>query len=195
VFDRDNAFYRQWTPLFYWVFLWLFVVLILFSGVFFWQLSHRKLPSMAAISPKGIRLWLVAHQDPSFTPEVLLQWASKAAVTAYTFDFVNYEKQSALAREWFTRSGWQDYQASLVTLLQTIASRQLFVNSVVSAPPVIALTDASGWSVQLPFLVTYQSSDKMTRKNFLVKMSIVKVPTSINPTGMGVSGFVMTGAH
>lgn len=193
--DWGNGFYKQWIPFLYWGFLGVLLLQLLFSGVFFWQFSHQKLPLMEAVSKEGNKFQLVPHEDPSLIPSILLQWASKAAVAAYTFDFVRYPQQIEFAHKWFTDSGWNDYQASLKVLIQTISSRQLFVNSVVSAPPVIALTDETGWSVQLPFLVTYQSSDKMTRKNFLVKMKIVKVSTNLNPEGMGIAGFVMSASR
>jgi hypothetical protein len=59
---------------------------------------------------------------------------------------------------------------------------------------VFANSDESGWEIQLPFLVTYQSSEKMVRKSFLVRMKIVKVPTYLNSAGIGVDGFIMAAA-
>lgn len=187
---QDSDSQGPWT-LFYNLFPWFAGLQIVLVVILMWQVMHPYVPPYQAISPKGDKLPLVAHTDPSMLPGVLLRWAGLAAVAAYTFDFVSYRQQTEQARQWFTPSGWQDYQRSLTELLKTITQRQLFVNSVVSAPPVIARTDESGWDIQLPFMVTYQSSENSSQKPFLIKMRIVRVPTSQNPSGLGVAEFVM----
>lgn len=179
---------------FYSVFPWFAGFQIVLILVMFWQVSHRSLPVFLAVTPGGEERILESHEHPSTIPLVLLRWAGMAAVSAYTFDFVNYSRQTEQAHTWFTEKGWRDYQASVKDLIQTITARQLFVSSVVSAPPVIAKTDDSGWEIQLPFLVTYQSSDNRTRQAFLVRMKVVRVPADLNASGLGVDEFIMASA-
>jgi intracellular multiplication protein IcmL len=125
-----------------------------------------------------------------------LRWASKAATVAYTFDFVNYNTQTAAARPYFTEDGWQDYLNSVNNLINTIVQNQLFVNGVVSGAPVISNQgNIPGrgyvWRVQIPFLVTYQSANTTSKQNYFVIISIVKVPTYVNKQGIGIDQFVM----
>jgi intracellular multiplication protein IcmL len=139
---------------------------------------------------------LTAYHEPDLSPTTLIQWASKAAVAAYTFDFVNYNKQASLARPYFTEAGWNDYVRSISGLIQTIKQNQLLVNGVVSGTPVISnqgnLTGRGYvWRIQMPFLVTYQSSDGTSKKPFNVTLSIVRVPTWENPGAIGIDQFVM----
>jgi intracellular multiplication protein IcmL len=47
------------------------------------------------------------------------------------------------------------------------------------------------WRIQIPFLVTYQSMNITTKRNFYVLISIVRVPTNVNPQGIGIDQFVM----
>src|SRR5436853_142707 len=47
------------------------------------------------------------------------------------------------------------------------------------------------WKVQVPLLVTYQSAELTTQNNFIVSLTIVKVPTQDNPQGIGIDQFVM----
>jgi len=81
-------------------------------------------------------------------------------------------------------------------LISTIVQNQLFVNGVVSGPPVISNQGplpgkGYTWRVQIPFLVTYQSANTTTKRSFYVVITIVQVPTNINPQGIGIDQFVM----
>jgi intracellular multiplication protein IcmL len=46
------------------------------------------------------------------------------------------------------------------------------------------------WRVQIPFLVTYQSANVTTRRNYMVIVSIIRVSTIENPQGIGIDQFV-----
>ncbi len=173
------------------------VLVLILVGVVVYQVSHRPLPVFSAITPSKQRMSLTASSEPNLLPSTLLTWASKAAVAAYTFDFVNYNKQINLARPYFTDAGWRDYQASIANVIQTITQNQLFVNGVVAGAPVISNQgEIPGrgytWRIQVPFLVTYQSAEQTSRANYIVVITIVRVSTSINPAGIGIDQFVMT---
>jgi intracellular multiplication protein IcmL len=77
-----------------------------------------------------------------------------------------------------------------------VVKKQLFVNGVVAGVPVISnQNELPGrgytWRVQIPFLVSYQSSDQTTTERYIVVMMIVKVPTTVNPEGIGIDQFAM----
>jgi len=169
---------------------------LLLLTVLLYQVHHRVLPEFNAQAPNGQQMVLTAYNEPNLLPNTLIQWASKAAVAAYTFDFVNYDKQASLVRPYFTDAGWNDYVRSISGLIQTIKQNQLLVNGVVSGTPVISNQgDLTGrgyvWRVQMPFLVTYQSSEGTSKKSFNVAISIIRVPTWKNPSGIGIDQFVM----
>jgi intracellular multiplication protein IcmL len=173
----------------------VFIVLVLGCFVMY-QVFHRPLPHFSAVNANGQNMSLVPLVEPNLLPDTLLKWASKAAVAAYTFDFVNYDKQINLARPYFTDAGWNDYQNSISALIASIRQKQLFVNGVVAGAPIIAsqgesLGSGYTWRVQIPFLVTYQSSEETKQTSFLVMLTIVKVSTLKNPTGIGIDQFVM----
>lgn len=161
-----------------------------------YQLFHRPLPPYSAITKTGQIMQLTPHTEPSYLSSTLTTWASKAAVAAYTFDFVNYNAQISAIRSYFTDTGWQSYQNAVAGVIDTIVKNQLFVNGVVSAPPVISNQgDLPGqgytWRIQIPFLVTYQSAQKTTHQTYTMIMTIVKVPTTVNPQGIGIEQIVM----
>jgi len=189
-FYRDH-YYKLILGLMTAIFLMLALVILVL-----YQVSHRPLPEFIAVASDGKQMELSASEEPNLLSSTLLTWANKAAVVAYTFDFVNYDKQIALARPYFTDAGWKDYQASVAGLIKTITQNQLFVNGVVSGPPVISNQgDLTGlgyaWRVQMPFLVTYQSAQSSSHRSFTVIMTIVRVSTSQNPSGIGIEQFIM----
>jgi len=201
VANRKNSFYAnsyQTLMIILSVEVLLVVLLVL---LVLYQVFNRPLPPFAAYTPKNQRMHLTASVEPNLLPNTILKWASKAAVAAYTFDFYNYKQQLASARPYFTEAGWNDFLSATSSLIASIRQNQLIVNGVVSAPPVIVNqgelpTTGQTWRIQVPFLVTYQTqgqtSIETVRSKYIVVMTIVRIPTFLNPSGIGIDQFVMT---
>jgi len=193
---QSNYFYKHYTHYFLIGLMVVVVVMMGMVGFIIYQVTNQPLPPYSAVQPNGEILSLTPYDAPNLLPDTIIRWASKAAIAAYTFDFVNYEQQISLARPYFTDAGWKDYQRSVQTLLSTIVKNQLFINGVVSGAPVISNqgplgSSDSAWRIQIPFLVSYQSANTTYKRNFYVVLLIVPVSTSINPQGIGIDQFVM----
>lgn len=192
-----NSFYRRY---YYHVIIMLMVLILLMTfavGFVLYQMFNRPLPEFNAIQPDGKKMQLAAFKEPNLLPDTIIQWASKGAVLAYTFDFYNYPAQQAAARPYFTEGGWNDYLNSVKTVIDNVVANKLIVNSVVAGTAVISnegdLVDKGyTWRVQIPFLVTYQGANSAPTRYFYVTVTIVRVPTSINPQGIGIDQFVMS---
>lgn len=193
---RNNDFYRNH---YHHVIYGLMVIIVLLIGAVggvLYQTLYRPLPMFNAVQPNGNKMDLVPYQEPNLLPDTMLHWASKAATAAYTFDFYNYNQQIAAVKPYFTDAGWRDYLQSVNGLISTIVQNQIFVNGVVAGAPVISnqgpLPNIDyAWRIQIPFLVSYQSANTTTIRNFLVALTIVRMPTNINPQGIGIEQFVM----
>ena len=193
--NQPNRFYRDYYNALMLAITISMMVLIVLVSLLVYQLLHRPLPPFFAVSNSGQQIQLTAFSTPNLYPDTIIKWASKAAVAAYTFDFANYSQQTAAARPYFTDVGWSDFQASLNTVINAIVQKQLIVSSVVSGTPIITnqgdLLGRYTWRLQIPFLVTYQAAQSSSQSNYTVIITIVKVPTSTNPTGIGIEQFVM----
>lgn len=193
---RDNDFYRNHYHHVIMGLMGVIVLLMLVVGFVLYQLTHRPQPLFYANQANGQKIQLKPYDEPNLRPDTILRWASKAASVAYTFNFVNYNKQIAAARPYFTPDGWQDYLSSVSSLINTVVQGQLFVNGVVAGAPVISNQGplpGKGyvWRIQIPFLVTYQSADNVNKLHFIVVITVVRVPTDVNPRGIGIDQFVM----
>lgn len=192
----ENSFYKNYYHYFLGLIIALIALLLVVIVVVFYQVTHIPLPVFTAAQPDGKTLSLTSSSEPNLLPNTILEWASTAATRAYTFSFEQYNEQLALARPYFTDDGWQDYLNSVRYLIDTIVQKQVFVNGVVAGTPVISnqgpLPDKGYvWRVQIPFLVTYQSTSGPEKRNYYVVLSIVRVPTEVNPRGIGIDQFVM----
>jgi intracellular multiplication protein IcmL len=193
---QDNSAYIRFYPWFFYGLMIAIILLLLIAMIVFFQVFNRPLPAYYAVQPNGQKMKLEPNLSPSLIAPTIIRFASKAATLAYTFDFVNYNQQIASARTYFTDRGWEEFNASISSLTSDIVERQLFVSGVVSGTPVIAnegpLPGADyAWRVQIPFLVTYQSSDTTSKRNNMVTVTIIKVPTSVNPQGIGIDRFIV----
>lgn len=192
----SNDLYRNHYHHFIMALMALIVVFFICIVVVFYQLNNRPIPQFFAMTPEGKETLLVPYNEPNLLPTTILNWASKAATLAYTFDFVNYERQTLLVKPYFTEKGWIDYSNSVNSLIDMIVKNQIFVYGVVVGAPVISnegQVPSRGyvWRVQIPFLVTYVSTGSVVKRNYYVILSIVRVPTNINQQGIGIDQFVM----
>lgn len=193
---QASQFYRNYFQAL--VVLLIIVIFVILAMVFvvLYQIYNRPLPEFSAVTQSNQKMILTSFDEPNLLPSTLIRWGSKGAVASYTFDFVNYKAQMVEAALYFTAAGWADYQASLSSLIDQIVQKQLFVNGVVSGDPVISNQGPLPgrgyvWRLQIPFLVTYQTAEAIKKQRFLVIMTIVRIPTNIDPTGIGVDQFVM----
>lgn len=193
---KDNSFYISYYMRFFYGLMGALGALFLMTGIVFFQIYKRPLPPYYAVQPDRQKLPLNPSTEPSLIAPTILRFASKAATIAYTFNFVNYQEQLQKARPYFTDNGWKEFNNSISGLLSTIVERQLFVSGVVSGAPVISNEGPLpgieyAWRVQIPFLSTYSGSNATSTRNNYVLLTIVRVPTSVNPQGIGIDQFVM----
>lgn len=193
---HNNEFYRDHYHQVIIGLMGIVVLMMIAMAAVVYQMLHRPLPVFNAVQPDGQQMILRPYDEPNLLPDTILRWASKAATAAYTFNFVNYNQQISLARPYFTEDGWQDYLRSVSKVINTIVENKLFVNGVVAGAPVISNQGplpGKGyvWRVQIPFLVAYQSANSTSKASYYVVVTIVHVPTQINPQGIGIDQFVM----
>lgn len=193
---KQSAFYRDQYHYFFYAMMIVEVILLMAVAVVLYQIGTRPIPEFHARQDDGKTMKLISFNEPNFLPDTIIRFASKAAVTAYTLDFVNYEKQLGVARPFFTSGGWTDFNSSMNNVINTIVQNQLFVAGVVYGTPVISNQGplpGKGyvWRIQIPFLVTYRSANSSSKSKYLVTVTIVHVPTRDNPQGIGIDQFVM----
>jgi intracellular multiplication protein IcmL len=196
----SNLFYKNYYQQVVFLIWGLITTVILLAILLMYQVLHRPLPVFSAVTTDRRAMSLVPYDEPNLMPNTLIRWASKAAVAAYTFNFVDHEKQINTARNYFTPGGWSAYQDAISGTVARVVKQQLFVYGVVTKPPVISNQkplplDGYSWQIQIPFLATYQSAEQSRSTDYFVIVTVVKVPTSVNPDSIGIDTFEMRPVH
>lgn len=189
-FYRDN--YRRLV-------LALVILLITNLGlvtIVFYQIYDRPEPKYFATTVDGRIMPLFPLSDPMLSPSELLQWSHRAAILAYTYNFVNYREAMQQLQNQFTFRGWRYYETALrmARTLEMVVAKKLIVSAVATGTPVIldqAVIDGRySWKIQIPLLVTYQSPTEQTQQPMVVTMIINRVPTVDMPKGVAIQSFV-----
>ena len=134
--------------------------------------------------------------DPVMSLSGLTEWVTRAATTAYSFDFVNYRKELQESSAFFTGKGWEAFERALVSSnnLNLVLTKKLVTTAVAQGAPVVlkrgVLNGKYAWQVQLPILVTYQSASMKVAQPMLVTMLVTRVDVANNPNGIAIAQFV-----
>lgn len=164
--------------------------------VIFYLIANEPTPQYFATNTEGKITPLYPLSEPMMAPTELLQWASRAAVTAYTYNFVDYRNALQNAQNDFTPDGWTYFESALKESrqLEMVIAKKLVVSAVATAAPTIIeqgpINGRYAWKVQMPLLVTYQSASEQTQQPVIVTMVISRVPTVNMPRGIAIASFV-----
>jgi len=189
-FYRDN--YRRVVS----AILMLIFINFCLVGVVFYQIANRPSPQYFATGVDGRITPLYPLSDPMMPPSELLQWANRAAVMAYTYNFVNYREALQGVQNNFTPEGWSNFENALKNSrnLEMVLTKKLVVSAVATAAPVIVdqgvINGRYAWKIQVPLLIAYQSASEQTQQSVIIHMIISRVPTVNMPRGIAIVSFV-----
>ena len=192
-FYRDN--YRKVVGA---LLLSAFIILLL-GGAIVYIITHPPAPQYFATSVDGRITPLIPLAQPNLSNAAILQWANEAAISSYTYNFVNYRKALQDASQYFTPEGWQAFLSALKSSnnLDAVTAKKLIVTAVATGAPVIqeqgVLLGRYTWRVQMPMLVSYQSANQVSQQNVMVNMLITRISTLSSARGIGIAQFVVSG--
>lgn len=138
---------------------------------------------------------LTPLMEPNQSDSAVTEWANQAAISAFTLDFVNYSQQLNQASQYFTTEGWQQFLDSLqqANNIEEIRQKRLTVTAVAQNTPVIlqkgVLNGRFSWRIQMPILITYQSSSSIQQQTSVVTMLVNRISTLESYRGIGISQF------
>ncbi|MBN2690009.1 MAG: type IVB secretion system apparatus protein IcmL/DotI [Gammaproteobacteria bacterium] len=194
--QNRNHFYRDNYQRVMIVLLLMVMVNVVLAGLIFYQFTHRPSPRYFAMSADGKIVKLQPLRQPVLADDVVLQWAARAAVDAFSYNFVNYREALQKLQNRFSERGWQNYEAALkqAQQLDTVVSKHLVVSAVATGAPVVLdkgiLNGRYVWKIQLPLLVTYQSASEQTQEPLVITMIVSRVQVFNHPQGIAVVSFV-----
>ncbi len=149
-----------------------------------------------ATNSRGEILALTALNEPVHNTETVLNWATQSITAAYTFSFSNYRAELQGARPAFTQKGWEGFQEALQSsnVLQDVVNNKFVTSAVPRGAPVIIAEGQLGgnfaWKIQMPMLVTYESSQNRQSQDLMVTAVIVRRSELEHPMGLGIAQII-----
>jgi intracellular multiplication protein IcmL len=182
-------------------------LIVLIGSAFVWLGLYmviglvQSAPKYYASTTTGEVLPLDALSSPVVTTEYIQQWAEMVARKAYNLDFLNVNQSLSQVRPYFSDDGWVAFQDALTKagLLSKIQQEKLTLSAVANGPVVIlkryVTAGRYSWDVQLPLLVTYNSSSMQAKQQLYIAMTIRRVPELATPQGIAVTAFILGGGQ
>lgn len=188
-FYRDN--YRRAIA----AVLLMVIINVVLVAVIFYQIATRPAPQYFATTNDGRIIPLYPLSEPIVSKQALLDYAAKAVVAAYNFDFVNYRKKLQDAQIYFTPDGWREFERALDASnnLKTVIADRLIATAVVTGTPVIqderVVNGRYAWRIQMPVLITYESASKKIQQPVTVTLVVMRVSSLSVPRGIAIAQF------
>ncbi len=172
------------------------VVIIVLAATVYFQATNRPTPKYFATTESGRIIPLVPLNQPNLSDKSIIQWASQAVLSVYTYNFINYRQVFQTNRQYFTTAGWQQFMGALSKArnLDAVTSKKLVLSAVLSSAPVITREEVQNgkytWELQLPVMVTYQSLSETFHENLIVVLTVQRISTLDDVSGVGIAAFV-----
>jgi intracellular multiplication protein IcmL len=172
------------------------VAIIILVGVVLFLVVSKPTPKYFATTDSGRIIPLIPLNQPNLSENNVLQWASKALISVYSFDFLHYQRSFQQNRQYFTAAGWQSFMNALeaAKTIETVKDRRLIVSAVLNGAPIISNQYVIGgrytWEAQIPVLISYQGTTSYS-DNLIVTLKIQRVSTLDNKYGIGITEIVM----
>jgi intracellular multiplication protein IcmL len=145
-----------------------------------------------AVMAGGHLMPLVALREPYINNALLLDWAAQAATEILTFGFNDVNSRFVEAQKYFSPEGLTSYRESFVksSLFTNVQKFQQVITAIPAAPPSVlgeGMNEGKmGWMIEVPITMTVRAPGVEKRVRAVVRMFVVRLPTSINPAGLGI---------
>ncbi|MCW5589605.1 MAG: type IVB secretion system apparatus protein IcmL/DotI [Legionellales bacterium] len=173
------------------------LIVIILVGTLFYVLTHPPKPVYFATTADGRLVKLQPLTDPVLSDSAIAQWATKVAMQAYSYNYVDYRDALTRLSDNFTPYGWKQFVAGLQASnnLKAIIDRHFIMSAVATGSPQILqqglLGDHYGWQVSLPMLVLLHSgSGQQIQQAYDVTLLVVRESRLNYPDGVAVAQFV-----
>ena len=136
---------------------------------------------------------VVALDMPNQSDSAIIDWASQAAVTVNTYNFLDWENQiTQHARYYFSEDGWEQFYAAFQESenFKSAIEKRLRVTSVVNKRPTILskgeLNGRYTWKVDVPIFETFESPGSKGVEQLIVTLTIARISTGESKQGIGI---------
>lgn len=173
------------------IMVWMALACVLAIGAAWTAWTTRPQPQYFLVQD-GRVLENIPVKQPIGNSAQVSSWLSGELRSIFSFDFVHYKEQLESHKTSFTPQGWDAFLRALQDskFIQSVReNRQVVSATPTSAPRVIAEGELGGryaWKIEQDFVFTFYAGPRTQSQNVMISATIVRVPTSENPAGLGI---------
>jgi len=163
-----------------------------------YQVANPVAPKYFATTTDGRIIPIVALDQPNMSSSSIAQWATKAIVESYSFDYSRYKDElNKAGQTFFTPKGFKAYVAAIKGsgVLDTVISKRLIVKTIItSAPSIEAEGLVNGvytWKMTVPVTIDYQGATMNSKRQNVVHITVRRVSETSSDRGLAVSEFIV----
>lgn len=169
----------------------IFLALIIAANLYADPMTTTTVPT-ADQSAKEIP----AMDKSNMTDQQILDWAKKAILSAYDYDYLHHDDQLEKTSTYFTPAGWKDFTLALenANIMKTVINEKMQVSADATDKPSISKQGAVNgiyvWHIQMPIIVTYHNDKENLKQHLLIKILAIRTAPFATPDGVGIQQFV-----
>lgn len=172
-------------------------VAILAMIIYIW--THPPKPRYFPVSEAGriTRIQPLTEPKEFSNDSTILQWTTKSAIAAYSFNYVNFMQELQAASIFFTPRGWDNFLDALVSSnnLEAVKVRKFIVSAEAYGVPKIRRKGILGgrytWELSLNLLVTFRNEVQFNQQKLRILMKVQRISSLNSPRGIGIDQFVV----
>jgi len=163
------------------------IVLMVAIGVY----AFRPTPQSFAITPDGHIVAMKPLSDDLGT-EAIAGFISNAVVSAYSMDFVNWDKQIGALSPMFTPDGFNAFTKAITPVKERVVDGRYITSIGIIKPPIIVksavINGVMKYRIVMEILIAYEGQTKrIDPQHWKVDVIAERVPFSTNPVGIAIS--------
>lgn len=159
---------------------------------------NQPAPSYFATDSEGRITPLIPVSEPMLTDNQVTNFAVDAVTRSMTFTFNSWRDDFSEAREFFQKpDGWDEFVQAVEAsqVIEYVTNRRMNATAVANGAVILSEgLDAQGrytWIIQIPLVITYESSTERSRDPILAEVSVSRLPTWETSRGVGVTRITM----
>jgi intracellular multiplication protein IcmL len=132
--------------------------------------------------------------QPVMSNAMVLNWVSQNVPNIYQIDFVHYRNQLNALSNYFTPTGWAQFQTTFASQLTEIINNQYVVSAAPNGVPVVTGTGVFDgtymWQIQMPLILYFQKDSTVTSRNILLTLVVARVNNVVADQLIGISQII-----
>jgi intracellular multiplication protein IcmL len=151
-------------------------------------------PQSYAVSPDG-RITKLIPLSESAGPAAIADFASRAIISSYSIDFLNWKSQLGSLATYYTEDGFNTYMEAVMPLKDRVVDGRYITSVGFSSPPIIVkqgvVNGAMKYKVRAGVVIGFEGQTKrIATQNWQVDAIIDRVPSSKSQLGLAISSII-----